>query len=255
MQINLNADLGESFGVYQMGNDALLLEIVKSANVACGFHAGDPGVMTQTMELAVPKGVSIGAHPAFPDLQGFGRRTMQLSPKELKASLHYQIGALDGIAFAMGVRVTHVKPHGALNNMACEDPDLAKVVAEAIRDYRCDMILLAPALSELAQAGDAAGLPVALEIFSDRTYTDAGHLAPRSHPKAVLYDSEECVVHVQRMVERGGIVSLNGKLLPTPFHSVCVHGDNQQAAETADRVRQGLEAVGCSFVTLPEMAF
>ena len=253
MKINLNADLGESFGAYRMGNDSLLLDVVKSANVACGFHAGDPGVMTQTMELAIPKGVSIGAHPAFPDLQGFGRRAMQLPPKDLRAALLYQIGALDGIAHAMGARVTHVKPHGALNNMACEDEELAGVVAAAIREYNRDLILLAPALSELAGAGEKAGLPVALEVFSDRTYTDSGHLAPRSHPQAVLHDSEECVVHVQRMVECGGIVSLGGKILPTPFHSVCVHGDNQDAAATAQRVKQGLEEVGCTIVTLPEV--
>ena len=178
---------------------------------------------------------------------------MQMPPKELKAALLYQIGALDGIAMSMGVRVSHVKPHGALNNMACEDEDLAGVVAAAVREYSRDLILLAPALSELARAGERIGLPVALEVFSDRTYTDTGQLAPRSHPQAVLHDSEACVSQVQRMVERGGIVSINGKFLPTPFHSVCVHGDNQDAAATARRVKQGLEAVGCSILTLPEV--
>lgn len=253
MQINLNADLGESFGAYQMGNDSMLLDVVKSANVACGFHATDPWIMTQTVELALAKGVSIGAHPAFPDLQGFGRRAMQLSPKELEASILYQVGALDGIARAMGSRVTHVKPHGALNNMACEDADLAKVVAEAIRDYNRDMILLAPALSELAKAGTAAELPVVLEVFSDRAYTDSGHLISRSQPGAVLHESGECVAHVLRMVEQGGIVSINGKCLPTPFHSICVHGDNLNAVETAKKVRHGLEEIGCTIVTLPEI--
>lgn len=253
MKINLNADLGESFGAYQMGNDPLLLKIVKSANVACGFHGGDAWIMTQTVEMALPEGVSIGAHPAFPDLQGFGRRAMHLSALELKAMILYQVGALDGIARAAGTRVSHVKPHGALNNMACENASLATVVAEAIREYDRSVILLAPALSELAKAGTAAGLPVALEVFSDRAYTDTGQLVPRSQPGAVLHDSEACVAQVLRMFEQGGIVSINGKCLPTPFHSVCVHGDNLHAAETAEKVRQGLEAVGCTIVALPEI--
>ncbi|MDA3902468.1 MAG: 5-oxoprolinase subunit PxpA [Desulfuromusa sp.] len=253
MKINLNADLGESFGAYQMGNDPLLLKTVKSANVACGFHGGDAWVMTQTVEMALPEKVSIGAHPAFPDLQGFGRRPMHLSALELKAMILYQVGALDGIARAAGTRVSHVKPHGALNNMACENASLATVVAEAIREYDRGMILLAPVLSELAKAGTVADLPVALEVFSDRTYTDAGQLVPRSQPGAVLHDSEACVDHVLRMFEQGGIVSINGKYLPTPFHSVCVHGDNVHAAETAEKVRQGLEAVGYTIVALPEI--
>ncbi|RLB73507.1 MAG: LamB/YcsF family protein [Deltaproteobacteria bacterium] len=252
MKINLNADLGESFGAYQMGNDPLLLKVVKSANVACGFHAGDPWIMTQTVEMALPQEVSIGAHPAFPDLQGFGRRAMQLSPLELKASILYQVGALDGITMAMGSHVSHVKPHGALNNMACENAELAKVVAEAVRDYNREMILLAPVLSELAKAGIAAGLPVALEVFSDRAYTDSGNLVPRSQPGAVLHDSTDCVAHVQRMVEQKGIVSINGKYLPTSFHSICVHGDNIHAVETATKVRQRLEEMGCSISTLLE---
>lgn len=253
MQINLNADLGESFGAYTTGSDDLLLDIVRSANIACGFHAGDPLVMTRTVEQALAKGVSLGAHPAFPDLQGFGRRAMKMAPAELKAALIYQIGALEGIAKANGARVTHVKPHGALNNMACEDATLAAAVAEAVREYDRDIILLAPVLSELAKAGEKTGLPVALEVFSDRAYTDAGHLVPRSQAGAVLHDSAECVAHVQRMVERGGIVSLNGKFIPAPFHSVCVHGDNVESAETARRVKLGLEEAGCKVVALPEI--
>lgn len=244
---------GESFGAYKIGSDDLLLEIVKSANIACGFHAGDPLVMTQTVAQAVSKGVSLGAHPGFPDLQGFGRRVMKMTPQDIKAALIYQIGALDGISTAIGSRVTHVKPHGALNNMACEDALLAEVIATAVKEYNRDIILLAPVLSELANAGVNAGLQVALEIFSDRAYTDTGHLVPRSQPGAVLHDSEECVAHVLRMVERGGIVSRNGKFIPTPFHSICVHGDNVESAETARRVKIGLEKAGCSVVGLPDI--
>ncbi len=253
MNINLNADMGESFGAYQIGNDSLLLKVVKSANLACGFHGGDALVMSQTVELALPEKVSIGAHPGFPDLQGFGRRAMHLPAQELKAMIIYQIGALDGIARSKGTNVSHVKPHGALNNMASENADLARVVAEAVREYDRDMILLAPVLSELAKAGTAAGLPLALEVFSDRAYTDAGQLVPRSQPGSVFHDSEDCVAQVLRMVEQGGVVSINGKCLPTPFHSICVHGDNLHSAETANKVKQGVEAAGCTIVALPEI--
>lgn len=253
MKINLNADLGESFGAYQIGNDPFLLKVVKSANVACGFHGGDAWVMSQTVELALSEGVSIGAHPGFPDLQGFGRRAMNIPASELKAMVIYQVGALDGIARSIGTTVSHVKPHGALNNMASESASLATVIAEAVREYDRDMILLAPVLSELAKAGTAAGLPVALEVFSDRAYTDTGQLVPRSQPGAVFHDSEDCVAQVLRMVEQGGVVSINGKCLPTPFHSICVHGDNVNSAETAEKIKQGLEAAGCAIVALPEI--
>ncbi len=253
MKINLNSDMGEGFGAYRIGNDNLLLKVVTSANVASGFHAGDPWVMTETMNMARAEGVSIGAHPSFPDLQGFGRRVMHIEPDELKAITLYQIGALDGIARAAGLRVTHTKPHGALNNMACEDAVIAKSIAEAVRAYDPEMILLAPVFSELAKAGREADLPVALEVFADRAYTEEGHLLSRRHEGAVLHEPEDCVANVRRMVEQGGVVSINGKFLPTPFHSICVHGDNALAADSAARVRRCLEDLGCSLVTLPGM--
>jgi 5-oxoprolinase (ATP-hydrolysing) subunit A len=253
MKINLNADLGESFGVYRIGNDPLLLKVVSSANVACGFHASDPWIMTETLELARQQGVSIGAHPAFPDLQGFGRRVMHFLPRELRAMILYQVGALDGIAKAAGLKVSHTKPHGALNNMACEDAGVAQVIAEAVRDYDRDMILLAPALSELAKAGSAAGLPVALEIFADRAYTDTGHLVSRKLAGGVFHNPQDCVANVTRMIEQGGIVSINGNRLPTPFHSICVHGDNEHAVASAAQVRVRLEELGFTIATLPDM--
>ena len=253
MHINLNADLGEGFGPWRMGDDRALLAIVRSANVACGFHAGDPMVMTDTVRHAREAGVSIGAHPAFPDLQGFGRRPMQLSPSELQAVIGYQVGALMGIAQAQGVAVTHVKPHGAMNNMACEDAAMARVVAEAVKAIDPGLILLAPALSELAAAGRAAGLRVADEVFADRSYTDEGNLTPRSQPGAVLHDSDTCVAHVLRMVERGGIVAASGKFLPCSFASVCVHGDNAHAVATAKAVRDALLAAGHTIEPLPKL--
>ena len=252
MDINLNADLGESFGAWRMGDDRALLAIVGSANVACGFHAGDPLVMTETVRLAREAGVSLGAHPAFPDLQGFGRREMRLSPRELAAVLTYQVGALIGIAQSQGQRVSHVKPHGAMNNMACENAAMAATIAAAVKAIDPQLILLAPALSELATAGRAAGLRVADEVFADRAYTDAGNLLPRSVPGAVLHDSADCLAHVQRMLERGGIVALSGKLLPCRFHSICVHGDSAHAVATAAAVRNGLLAAGHRLKPLPE---
>jgi 5-oxoprolinase (ATP-hydrolysing) subunit A len=253
MNVNLNADLGESFGAWRMGDDAALLAIVGSANVACGFHGGDPLVMAQTVRLARAAGVSIGAHPSFPDLQGFGRRIMRLGADELAAVVTYQIGALMGMAMSQGARVTHVKPHGAMSNLACEDAAMAATIAGAVRAVDPGLILLAPALSQLALAGRAAGLKVADEVFADRAYTDEGNLVPRSQPGAVLASSEECLAHVLRMLERGGIVSVSGRFLSTPFHSICVHGDNAHAVATAVAVRAGVLAAGHRLCSLPEL--
>ena len=253
MDINLNADLGESFGAWRMGDDAALLAVVGSANVACGFHAGDPLVMAETVRLAGAAGVSLGAHPAFPDLQGFGRREMRLSARELAAVLTYQVGALMGMAQSQGQRVTHVKPHGAMNNMACEDAAMAATIAAAVKAIDADLILLAPALSQLAVAGRAAGLRVADEVFADRAYSDDGNLLPRTQPGAVLDSSAACLAHVLRMLERGGIVSARGAFLPCSFHSICVHGDNAHAVATAAVVRDGLLAAGHRLRSLPQL--
>ncbi|MDZ7589515.1 MAG: 5-oxoprolinase subunit PxpA [Rubrivivax sp.] len=252
MKINLNADLGESFGAWTMGEDAALLGVVNSANIACGFHAGDPLVMRQTVRMALAAGVGLGAHPAYPDLQGFGRRPMTLAPAELEAVILYQIGALAGMAAAEGGRLSHVKPHGALNNQACEDAALADVVARAVRAFDPDLILLAPALSELQAAGQRAGLAVAAEIFADRAYTDAATLVPRGRPGAVLHDADAVVAHVLRMLESGGIVAASGKLLPTAMHSICVHGDTPGAVESARRLRAALQAAGWQMSALNE---
>jgi UPF0271 protein len=253
MDINLNADLGESFGAWRMGNDEAMLRIVQSANVACGFHAGDPLVMSETVRLAREAGADIGAHPSFPDLQGFGRRPMRLSPRELEAVVIYQVGALAAMARAQGTRLSHVKPHGAMHNMACEDADMARSIVHAVKAYDPNLILLAPPLSELAQAGQDAGLRVAQEVFADRAYTDAGTLAPRGQPGAVLEATEDCLAQVLRMIDRRGIVSVHGKVLPTPFHSICVHGDNEHAVATAAALRQALLAAGHRLLSLPEL--
>lgn len=249
--INLNADLGESFGAWKMGEDAALLGVVRSANIACGFHAGDPLVMRNTVRTALAAGVGLGAHPAYPDLQGFGRRPMKMAPAELEAAVIYQIGALAGMAAAEGGRLTHVKPHGALNNQACEDAAMADSVARAVKAFDRELILLAPALSELLAAGERAGLPVASEIFADRAYAEAGTLAPRGQAGAVLHDPDQVVAHVIEMLEAGGIVTQGGKVLPTTMHSICVHGDTPGAVENARRLRDALQTAGWQLAGLP----
>lgn len=251
--INLNADLGESFGAWKMGEDEALLDIVASANVACGFHAGDPIVMRRTLQRTRERGVSIGAHVSYPDLQGFGRRRMDMTPDELEAAIIYQIGALAGMAAAEGMRVTHVKPHGALNNAACIDADVARIVARAAGAVDRTMILLAPALSHLAEAGREAGLPVVEEVFADRAYLDDGQLVPRNRTDALIHGAEASLAHIRRILDEGAIVSLSGKRLPVQAGSVCVHGDNQEAVATTQRLRQGLTEMGYTIVPLPAL--
>ena len=251
--INLNADLGESFGAWTMGEDEALLQVVRSANIACGFHAGDPVVMRHTVRTALAAGVSLGAHPAYPDLQGFGRRPMKMAPAELEAMVIYQVGALAGMAAAEGGRVSHVKPHGALNNQACEDAALADAVARAVKAVDPALILLAPVLSELCFAAERAGLKVAGEAFADRAYTDKGTLVPRGQPGAVIHDHDQLVTHVLRMLDAGGVVSQSGKVLPTAMDSICVHGDTLGAVDSARHLREALEARGWTVGTLPEV--
>ena len=250
--INLNADLGESFGAWKMGEDEALLQVVRSANIACGFHAGDPLVMRHTVRTALAAGVSLGAHPAYPDLQGFGRRPMKMAPAELEAMVIYQVGALAGMAAAEGGRVTHVKPHGALNNQACEDAALADAVARAVKAIDSGLILLAPVLSELYFAGERIGLKVAGEVFADRAYTDAGTLVARGRPGAVIHEHDKLVGHVLRMLDAGGVVSQSGKVLPGAMDSICVHGDTLGAVESVRQLRVALEVRGWQLQTLVE---
>lgn len=253
IRINLNADLGESYGAWTMGNDADMLPLVGSANLACGFHGGDPLVMRKTLQLAKHYGVGVGAHPSYPDLQGFGRRRMAMAPDELEAAILYQIAALDGMARVEGLRVRHVKPHGALNNAACADRALADSVVRAIRAYDPALILLAPALSELCAAGYAAGQPVVEEIFADRAYLDDGQLVPRSRPDAMVHGADASYTHVRRMLDEGAIVSVTGKRLPCRIGSICVHGDGTEAVATARHLRERLSADGCTLVALTEL--
>jgi UPF0271 protein len=252
-RINLNADLGESYGAWRMGDDEAMLGLVNSANIACGFHGGDPLVMRRTVARAREHGVSIGAHPSYPDLQGFGRRRIDITGAELEAMLHYQIGALMAIARAERMEVTHVKPHGALNNVACEDPKVAATVAKAVRALDPQLILLAPALSCLLDAGREAGLPVVEEVFADRAYADDGTLLSRALPGAVLHGPGQSVPHVLAMWREGALGTVGGKKLPVRVQSICVHGDNPQSVATAKAVGEALRSHGCTLVGLPAL--
>ncbi|MCB1887307.1 MAG: 5-oxoprolinase subunit PxpA [Rhodocyclaceae bacterium] len=253
MKLNLNADLGESFGAWTMGDDAALLPALDSASIACGFHAGDPSIIRQTVRAARDRGVTVGAHPAYPDLAGFGRRQMDIAGEALEDLLIYQISALAGIARVERWPLSHVKPHGALSNAACADPKLAICVANAVRACDPDLILLAPACSALAEAGAAAGLRVAIEIFADRRYAPDGQLLPRQQPGAVIHDPAEAIAHVQAMLAQGGLISASGGVLPTPVHSICVHGDSPAAVSMAAALRDALHVAGHTLAPLSEV--
>ena len=254
IKINLNADLGESFGPWKMGGDDAMLKIVTSANVACGFHASDPLVMVTTAKRAKENGVSLGAHPGFPDLQGFGRRRMDIPANELEAMMIYQIGALQACASVEGVAVTHVKPHGALHNIACDDRKVADVLARAIYRVNPKLILLAPSASQLLEAGRAIGLRLVEEIYADRGYTDAGSLVPRSQPGAMIHGAEASLAHVMQMLKEKALISVNGKRIPANPQSICVHGDGADAVATAQALKDGLTAAGMTLCTIPDLA-
>lgn len=251
--INLNADVGESYGHYKLGNDEAMMKIIKSASIACGFHAGDPMVMAQAVRLAQENGVSIGAHPSFHDIQGFGRRRIGMSAKEIECMVAYQIGALAGIAAGVGARVTHVKPHGALNNMAHEDLAYAAAIARAIRSVDPDLVFVANACSEMVKAGEREGLRVAQEAYADRLYEDDGALASRATQEAMITDPERAIRQVMTFMEEGAIVSRNGVKLPARIHTFCVHGDEASGVAVVSAVRAALEKAGVRVVPLPEM--
>jgi UPF0271 protein len=252
-EVNINSDLGESFGPWKMGNDTEVLKIVRSANVACGFHAGDPSVMASTVKLCLDNGVSIGAHPGFQDLQGFGRRVIRMTEAEIEHAMAYQIGALMGVAALHGGKVTHVKPHGMMANMSAEDEGLSAAIARAICAVDRDMIFLAQAVTAQIPAARKAGLRVAEEVFADRTYTDSGLLTPRKEKNSMIHDADASVAHVKRMIEEQAIFSTSGKKVPSRVDSVCVHGDGPTAVATARAVRAGLEASQIRIVPLTEL--
>lgn len=240
-KVDLNCDMGESFGAYRIGCDEEILPYITSANIACGFHAGDPATMRKTVERALAHGVEIGAHPGLPDLNGFGRRDMAISPAEACDMVVYQIGALNGFLQAEGARMQHVKPHGALYNMAASRADLARAIAEAVYRVNPELILVGLAGSRLIEQGKEAGLRVRNEVFADRTYQQDGTLTPRTKPDALVTSDEQAVQQVIRMVKEGKVMTQQGIDIAIQAETVCIHGDGKHALMFVRQIREALK--------------
>ena len=252
-KVDLNSDLGESFGNYTIGLDRDVNAHISSANVACGYHAGDPLVMDTTVSLCEAQGVAVGAHPGYPDLMGFGRRNIACSPGEAKAYVIYQLGALQAFCHAHGRKLQHCKPHGALYNQAARDPALARAIAEAVYSVNPEMILLGLANSCLISEAEAVGLKTASEVFADRAYQADGSLVPRSKEGAVIHDEAEAIRRTVRMVKEGTVTAITGEEVPLKADSICVHGDNPSAVAFVRSIRSVLEAEGVTIAALAEV--
>lgn len=242
--IDLNCDMGEAFGNYPMPNDAVLFDFITSANIACGFHAGDPEVMQHTVFMAIKKGVAIGAHPGLPDLQGFGRREMKISANEAYQMTLYQIGALSGFVKAAQGKLHHVKAHGALYNMAAKDAALAKAIVEAAHDFDPNLILYALAGSEMIAAAEKTGIKTASEVFADRTYQNDGSLTPRSQANALITNEQQAIEQVMLMVKQQHVISTDKRSIPLKAETLCLHGDGTHAVEFAKLIHNQLKAEG-----------
>ena len=253
MEININCDLGESSKLHSTENDPLLLKIVNSANIACGYHAGDKPTMEKTIEISKKNNVSIGAHPSFKDPENFGRKRLNLPPSEITKLVIDQINILSDVANKIEMKVTHVKPHGALNNMACENYDLAKVISESIIQVNKELIFLVPTGSQMEKAGKKLGMKVAVEIFADRNYEDDGNLVSRSKDNALIVDPEIAKKHVIKMVQNQAINCYSGKQVPCEIDAICVHGDGSSAVNTAKQIKEGLIKSGVTLKPLNKM--
>jgi len=253
MEININCDLGESSKLHSTENDPLLLKVVNSANIACGYHAGDKATMEKTIEISKKNNVSIGAHPSFNDPENFGRKRLNLPLSEISKLVIDQIDILSNVASKKGVKVTHVKPHGALNNMACENYDLAKVISESIIKVNKELIFLVPTGSQMEKAGKKLGMKIATEIFADRNYEDDGNLVSRSKDNAMITDPEAAKKHVIKMVENQALNCYSGKQIPCEIDSICVHGDGRNAVNTAEQIKEGLIKSGVTLSSLDKM--
>ena len=250
MRVDLNADVGESFGAYSIGHDSGLMKVITSASIAAGFHGGDPSVLRHTIRLAKSSGVAIGAHPGFPDLAGFGRRDMQVSPHEAEDLVLYQIAVVAGVASTEGMRLQHVKPHGAMYNMAARDEVLASAIAKAVAAFDRQLILFGPPDSALTRAGQAAGLRVVAEGFADRAYEPDGSLVSRTKPGAVVKDPEEVVKRAVRIAREHTVAAVNGSTISLNVETLCVHGDTEGSDVLGARLRAGLEAGGITVQSL-----
>ena len=249
-KVDLNCDLGESFGNYKIGCDEKVIPFISSANVACGFHASDPLVMDKTVEMAQKYGVSVGAHPGLPDLMGFGRRKMDITPLEAKTMVQYQIGALDAFCRAHNVKMSHVKPHGALYNMAGKDLELSFAICEGIKAVNPNLILLALSGSKMIEAAKMAGIRYASEVFADRSYNDDGSLVDRKKNGAVITDENEALKRVVRMIKEGYVRSINQNDIQIEAQSICVHGDGIKALEFVKKIRQKFEEENIEILSL-----
>lgn len=238
--IDLNCDMGESFGAWRMGNDAQLMDYVSSINVACGFHAGDATTIRQTIQTALNKGVAIGAHPSFPDLQGFGRRTMSLSAQEVFDIVLYQVSALKGICEAFGAKLNHVKPHGALYNLAAKEGKIAQAIAEAVKKIDANLIFYGLSGSYLISEATKIGLKTVSEVFADRTYQNDGNLTPRSEPNSLIKTNEEAISQVLQMIHSQTVRATNGENVEITAETICLHGDGANALEFAKLISQRL---------------
>ena len=244
IRIDINSDMGESFGAYSIGHDAGLFRFITSANVAAGFHAGDPSVLRETIRAAKGHGVAVGAHPGFPDLVGFGRRELNVTPNEAEDMVLYQVAAVAGVAAAEGVKVQHVKPHGALFNMAVRNAELSSAIARAVAAFDKTLILFGLPGSEILAAGKAAGLRVAAEVFADRAYEADGSLASRRKAGSVIHDPDAVVARAVRMVKDRSVVATDGSIVRLEADTICVHGDTPGSDDLAARIRAGLESAG-----------
>lgn len=250
VKVDLNCDLGESFGAYKIGMDDEVIKLVSSANIACGFHASDPVVMQKTVKMAKESGIGIGAHPGFYDLMGFGRRNMVISPKEAYAYVTYQLGALYAFCSQAGVKIQHVKPHGALYNMAGKDYELAKGICQAIYDFDPEIILLGLSGSQMINAGKDIGLKCANEFFADRAYEDDGSLRARTKEGSMITDENEAIERVVKVLKTGKVTTYSGNEIELKIDSICVHGDNEHALEFVKIIRERLTKEGIEIASL-----
>ena len=256
MRIDLNCDMGESFGRYSLGHDPEVISFITSANLACGFHASDPQVMDRTLALAQEHGVAVGAHPGYPDLRGFGRRRLDCQPDEVRSDVIYQAGALAALARSRGMRLQHLKPHGALYNTAAGDEAVARAVCSAVADYDPELVLVAlagPGGEVIRKVAAGLGLKVAAEAFADRAYTPDGRLVPRTQEGAVIHDPELVAARCLRMATEGVVEAVDGSLVPLKPHTICVHGDTPSAVELVRRISTTLKQAGVELTPLGEL--
>ncbi len=250
MQIDLNCDLGEAFGNYSFGGDKDIIPLITSANIACGFHAGDENVMNETIQLAKENNVGIGAHPGLPDLQGFGRRKMDIKPKEIYNLVVYQLGALNGFCKTHGTRINHVKPHGALYNMGAKNKEIAQAIAQAVYDFDKSVVLVGLSNTLLISEAETLGLRTASEVFADRRYEDDGQLVSRQESDATITNTDEALQQVLKMVTENKVVSKNGKEIDLQADTICVHGDGAHALDFVTQIRKKLTKEGIDIQSL-----